>query len=101
MRPIGSRATMHWHCQHHCPNVPNPFHGASVARFAAACCPKKVSAMRRHKRFAFLPTGKSTGAGGSEYGKPGYCDCVPGGDEKRGVVRALGGVERSRDAARQ
>ena len=39
-----------------------------------------------------LPTRKPISAGGSKNGKPGYRDSVPGGDEKRGVVGALGGV---------
>lgn len=45
-----------------------------------------------------LPTDKSISAGGSSDCKPGDRDRVPGGDEKRGIVRALGGVKGGRDA---
>src|SRR5918996_2181145 len=46
-----------------------------------------------------LPAGKSISGGGADEGKPGDGDRVPSGDKKRGIVRALGGVEGGRNAA--
>jgi len=40
---------MHRHDRPLFPNALPLFHGANVARFSAASCPKKVSAMQRHK----------------------------------------------------
>jgi hypothetical protein len=45
-----------------------------------------------------LPAGKSIGGGGSDEGKPGDGDRVPGRDKKRGIVRTLGGVKGGRNA---
>ena len=46
-----------------------------------------------------LPARKSVGCNGTESGKPGDGDQVPGGNEERGIVRAMGCVDCRGNAA--